>query len=125
MDLIKDRQNDELPIFRAFVERVLKKRAGEIDADINKGMAGFSSDFWKDKNFTTSDISLVYSHLPIHRFVDMKVRKVGGKRTPKKNHEIHNRIIMGQFAGIQAELTYGLTEQVKEEIRNNIENIQF
>ena len=125
MDLLNDRKNDELPIFRAFVERVLKKRAGEIDADINKGMAGFSSDFWKDKNFTTSDVSLVYSHLPVHRFVDMKVRKVGGKRTPKKNHEIHNRIIMGQFAGIQAELTYGLTEQVKEEIRKNIENIQF
>lgn len=125
MDLLNDRKNDELPIFRAFVERVLKKRAGEIDADITKGMAGFSSDFWKDKNFTTSDVSLVYSHLPVHRFVDMKVRKVGGKRTPKKNHEIHNRIIMGQFAGIQAELTYGLTEQVKEEIRNNIENIQF
>lgn len=125
MDLLNDRKNDELPIFRAFVERVLKKRAGEIDADINKGMAGFSSDFWKDKNFTTSDVSLVYSHLPVHRFVDMKVRKVGGKRTPKKNHEIHNRIIMGQFAGIQAELTYGLTEQVKEEIRNNIGNIQF
>ena len=125
MDLLNDRKNDELPIFRAFVQRVLKKRAGEIDADINKGMAGFSSDFWKDKNFTTSDVSLVYSHLPVHRFVDMKVRKVGGKRTPKKNHEIHNRIIMGQFAGIQAELTYGLTEQVKEEIRNNIENIQF
>ena len=125
MDLLNDRKNDELPIFRAFVERVLKKRAGEIDADINKGMAGFSSDFWKDKNFTTSDVSLVYSHLPVHRFVDMKVRKVGGKRKPKKNHEIHNRIIMGLFAGIQAELTYGLTEQVKEEIRNNIENIQF
>ena len=125
MDLLNERKTDELPIFRAFVERVLKKRAGEIDADINKGMAGFSSDFWKDKNFTTSDVSLVYSHLPVHRFVDMKVRKVGGKRTPKKNHEIHNRIIMGQFAGIQAELTYGLTEQVKEEIRNNIENIQF
>ena len=125
MDLLKDRKNDELPIFRAFVERVLKKRAGEIDADINKGMAGFSSDFWKDKNFTTSDVSLVYSHLPVHRYVDMKVRKVGGKRKPKKNHEIHNRIIMGQFAGIQAELTYGLTEQVKEEIRNNIENIKF
>ena len=125
MDLLKDRQNDELPIFRAFVERVLKKRAGEIDADINKGMSGFSSDFWKDKNFTTSDVSLVYSHLPVHRFVDMKVRKVGGKRKLKKNREIHNRIIMGQFAGIQAELTYGLTEQVKEEIRNNIENIKF
>ena len=125
MDLLNDRKNDELPIFRAFVERVLKKRAGEIDADITKGMAGFSSDFWKDKNFTTSDVSLVYSHLPVHRFVDMKVRKVGGKRKPKKNHEIHNRIIMGQFAGIQGELTYGFTEQVKEEIRNNIENIQF
>ena len=125
MDLLNERKTDELPIFRAFVQRVLKKRAGEIDAGINKGMAGFSSDFWKDKNFTTSDVSLVYSHLPVHRFVDMKVRKVGGKRTPKKNHEIHNRIIMGQFAGIQAELTYGLTEQVKEEIRNNIENIQF
>ena len=126
MDLINDRKNDELPIFRAFVQRVLKKRAQEIDADITKGMAGFSSDFWKDKNFTTSDVSLVYSHLPVHRFVDMKVGGIRkGKRTPKKNHEIHNRIIMGQFAGIQAELTYGLTEQVKEEIRNNIGNIQF
>jgi hypothetical protein len=114
-----ERKTDELPIFRAFVQRVLKKRAQEIDADITKGMAGFSSDFWQDKNFTTSDVSLVYSHLPVHRYVDMKVRKVGGKRKPKKNHEIHNRIIMGQFAGIQAELTYGLTEQVKEEIRNN------
>ena len=125
MDLLNERKTDELPIFRAFVQKVLKKRAQEIDTDITKGMAGFSSDFWKDKNFTTSDVSLVYSHLPVHRFVDMKVRKVGGKRKPKKNHEIHNRIIMGQFAGIQAELTYGLAEQVKEEIRNNIENIQF
>ena len=125
MDLLNERKTDELPIFRAFVQRVLKKRAQEIDADITKGMAGFSSDFWKDKNFSTSDVSLVYSHLPVHRFVDMKVRKVGGKRKPKKNHEIHNRIIMGQFAGIQAELTYGLTEQVKEEIRNNIENIKI
>ena len=125
MDLLNERKTDELPIFRAFVQRVLKKRAGEIDADINKGMAGFSSDFWKDKNFTTSDVSLVYSHLPVHRFVDMKVRKVGGKRKPKKNHEIHNRIIMGQFAGIQAELTYGLTEQVKEEIRKEIGNLKI
>ena len=123
MDLLNERKTDELPIFRAFVQRVLKKRAQEIDADINKGMAGFSSDFWKDKNFTTSDVSLVYSHLPVHRFVDMKVRKVGGKRKPKKNHEIHNRIIMGQFAGIQGELTYVLTEQVKEEIKKDIGNI--
>lgn len=125
MDLIKDRQNDELPIFRAFVEKVLKKRAGELDADINKGMAGFTSSFWKDKSISTSDVSLVYSHLPAHRFVDMKVRKVGGKRVPKKHHEIHNRIIMGQFAGIQAELTYGLTEDMKNLIKKNIENIQF
>ena len=123
MDLLNERKTDELPIFRAFVQRVLKKRAQEIDADITKGMAGFSSDFWQDKNFSTSDVSLVYSHLPVHRFVDMKVRKVGGKRKPKKNHEIHNRIIMGQFAGIQGELTYGLTEQVKEEIKKEIGNI--
>ena len=125
MDLLNDRKNDELPIFRAFVQKVLKKRAQEIDADITKGMAGFSSDFWQDKNFTTSDVSLVYSHLPVHRFVDMKVRKVGGKRKTKKNHEIHNRIIMGQFAGIQGELTYGLTEQVEEEIRKEIGNLKI
>ena len=123
MDLLNERKTDELPIFRAFVQKVLKKRAQEIDADITKGMAGFSSDFWKDKNFSTSDVSLVYSHLPVHRCVDMKVRKVGGKRKPKKNHEIHNRIIMGQFAGIQGELTYGLTEQEKEKIKKEIGNI--
>ena len=124
MDLLNERKTDELPIFRAFVQKVLKKRAQEIDADINKGMAGFSSDFWKDKNFSTSDVSLVYSHLPVHRFVDMKVGGIRkGKRKPKKNHEIHNRIIMGQFAGIQGELTYGLTEQVKEQIKKEIGNI--
>ena len=124
MDLLNERKTDELPIFRAFVQRVLKKRAGEIDADITKGMAGFSSDFWKDKNFTTSDVSLVYSHLPVHRFVDMKVGGIRkGKRKPKKSREIHNRIIMGQFAGIQGELTYGLTEQVKEQIKKEIGNI--
>ena len=124
MDLLNERKTDELPIFRAFVQKVLKKRAQEIDADITKGMAGFSSDFWQDKSFATSDVSLVYSHLPVHRFVDMKVGGIRkGKRKPKKNHEIHNRIIMGQFAGIQGELTYGLTEQVKEQIKKEIGNI--
>lgn len=125
MDLLNERKNDDLPIFRAFVKRVLEKRAQEINKEIGAGTAGFSSDFWDKRNFTTSDVSLVYSHLPVHRFVDMKVRKVGGVRKVKKNHEIHNRIIMGQFAGIQNELTYGLTEQMKESIKKEIEKIEL
>ncbi|PIE50759.1 MAG: hypothetical protein CSA38_01985 [Flavobacteriales bacterium] len=118
MNLISDRENDEIPIFRAFVERTLKKKIKEIDKEQRAKMSGFTSDFWKDRSFFSNDVRLVYSHRPEHRFVDMKVRN----HKKKKHREVHNRILMGHYAGIMGELTYGLTESVKENLRQNLKN---
>lgn len=125
MDLINDRKNDELPVFRAFVEQVLKRRSGEILAEQNKTFNGFSNPLWQKRTMQNSDVSLVFSHRIEERFLDMKVRKVEGRRKDKKHYDVHNRILMGNYAGIMKELTYGLTEQVKENIRNNFNNRQI
>lgn len=125
MDLINQRRSDDTPIFRAFVERTLKKRSQQITAAQNEQMAGFASGFWKRKYMKNDDTSLIYTHLAAHRFVDMKTRVVKGKRKDKNSHEVHNRIIMGNYAGIMNELTFGLTEQMKEMMQKKIDKRQI
>ena len=125
MDLLKNNTGNDLPIFRAFVEKVLKRRSEEILQDQQKIMAGFSSGFWANRSMQTSTASLIYSHLGVHRFADMKTRKVDGKKKDKTHYEIHNRILMGNFAGIMNELTYGLTENVKAQLRQEIDGKQM
>ena len=80
MDLLKNNTGNDLPIFRAFVEKVLKRRSEEILQDQQKIMAGFSSGFWANRSMQTSTESLIYSHLGVHRFADMKTRRADGKR---------------------------------------------
>ena len=121
-----DRRNTSAGIIeQRFITATLNKTGKDILADSKREQKGFTNAKWNHVSANASDNTLTYEHLPRHRFVDMKVRKVGGKRKPKKNHEIHNRIIMGQFAGIQGELTYGLTEQVKEQIKKEIGNLKI
>lgn len=125
MDLVNDRKISDTPIFRAFVERVLKKRAKDISAAQNEVLAEFSSGFWKRKFIKSDDTNLIYTHLAAHRFVDMKTRKVKGRKKDKESHEIHNRIIMGNYAGIMNELTYGLTDQMKKMMQDKIDKRQI
>lgn len=123
MDVLANKQNDDLPIFRAFCERTLKSHAQKMEEAQKKRMTGFSGDFWEKKSFRTTENSLFYNHLPVHRFNDMKALRgkggfeSGGKKYKRKNYEIHNRIIMGHYNGIQLDLTYGLTDQVKDDLR--------
>lgn len=125
MDLVNDRKISDTPIFRAFVERVLKKRAKDISAAQNEVLSGFASGFWKRRHFKSDDTNLIYTHLAAHRFVDMKTRKVKGRRKDKERHEVHNRIIMGNYAGIMNELTYGLTNQMKKMMQEKIDKRQI
>ena len=125
MDLINERRSDDTPVFRAFVERTLKKRSKAIAAAQNEAMSGFSEGFWKRKHIKSDDTSLIYTHLAAHRFVDMKVRKVKGVRRTKDSHEIHNRILMGNYAGIMNDLTYGLTEDMKKMMQEKIDKRQI
>lgn len=125
MDLVNDRKISDTPIFRAFVERVLKKRAKDISAAQNEVLSSFASGFWKRRHFKFDDTNLIYTHLAAHRFVDMKTRKVEGRRKDKERHEVHNRIIMGNYAGIMNELTYGLTDQMKKMMQEKIDKRQI
>lgn len=118
MDLILNSKNNDLPIFRAHVERTLKKHISKIDEAQKKKMVSFESDFWKERSFFSNDVRLVYTHRPEHRFVDIKVRN----HKFKKNHQIHNRILMGHYSGIMGDLTYGLTENVKADLRKSLKN---
>ena len=92
-------------------------------------MAGFSSDFWQDKNFSTSDVSLVYSHLPVHRFVDMKTRNASNRtsatkrrlksgKIKKKFYPIHNKVIWSNKRFLVKELSFGFTDAVKKQFEN-------
>lgn len=125
MDLLEDRKKDEDIIFRAHVERVLKHHANKIDDAINKVVGGFSTDAFSKRTFTADDTSLSYRHAGLLRFVDMKRLARPGtqiKYRRKSVHEAHNRIIMGHFNGIMGDLIYGLTEEVKAELKAKLDN---
>lgn len=121
MDLIQKRKDDDTPIFRAFVERTLRQHAEKMQRKQDQAMAGFGSCFWKNRNIITDDRSLILKHPTPERFVDMKIRIKDGVKKPKKHHEVHNRIIMGHYNGILMDLTYGLTDQVKDQIRKEFD----
>lgn len=117
MDVLNETKNEDVAIFRAHVKRTLKEHAAELDKVQRERISGFSSDFWSNRNITTNEQSLFYRHIGAHRLVDMKTRVVGERKIKKGYHEVHNRMIMGHYNGIQLDITYGLTEQVKENLR--------
>lgn len=122
MDLLSSRKDDDLAIFRAWTKRTLNKHAEKMRGQIDQEMSGFDSAFWKERSFVTTDQSLFYKHRPENRFVDMKTRNVNGVRRPKEFHQIHNKIIMGHYSGIMYDLTYGISETVKEQLRREFQN---
>jgi len=105
-----------------FIRNTLQKHAHEVDTDIAQTMkkSGFRSYFWNNRSFAVNDNKLTYTHLPQHRFVDMRRRntKDGSKR--KKAHPIHNRIHYGHLNNLVRELMYGFTKEVQNEIFKNI-----
>ena len=132
MDLVNDRKISDTPIFRAFVERVLKRRSSEILKEQNKAIENRSEVFWGRRSMQTSDISLTYSYLGVHRFMEMsrlrkrnQYEKNGPKFVRLNKVETYNRIIMGNYAGIMNELTYGLTDQMKKMMQDKIDKRQI
>lgn len=117
MDVLSNNKDEDLAIFRAHMKRTLQDHAEKMNDAQVKGMAGFQSEFWNNRSITTNEQSLFYRHIAVHRFIDMKTRVVGDKKKKKKHYEIHNRIIMGHYNGIQLDLTYGLTEQVRNDLK--------
>lgn len=125
MDLIADRKADDSPIFRAFVERTLKKHARKIDQKQSQGYSAFSDPAFKGRSFATDGESLTYTQAALYRFVDMKKLRYPGSQNQykrKKVYDFHNRIIMGHYNGIMKELIYGASEEVIADLKKNFPN---
>ena len=119
MSLRENRNTNQRAILEGrFIRQSLEKHAKNVEDDISRSMkkAGFRSEFWSQRSFAINDDTMTYTHLPQHRFVDMRTRKTkeGAKR--KKSHPIHNRIHFGNISTLARQLMYGFTESIKDEL---------
>lgn len=120
MGLLQDRTNPDDILKGRFVRKVLQGAAADIKKaqDSYFSSRGFNmSNGWNDRTFNITDNALDYSHLKKHRFVDMKTREVKGQKKSKKSHKIHNKIFWGHYNNIIRELSFGFSEEIKEELR--------
>lgn len=114
-------ENSEAILKDRFIRQQLTEESRDIDKAQESLMArrGFESrDFYNKRSFKVDDTTMTYTHLPKHRFVDMRSRNTKKGRVKKKSHPIHNRILYGHANNIIKRLHYGYTEAVKEELRS-------
>jgi hypothetical protein len=119
MPVRQDNQDDILK--GRFIRKVLK----ETGDDINKAQDSYFSsrgfnmaNGWNNRSFSVTDNALDYTHLLKHRFVDMKTREVNGQKKRKKSHAIHNKIFWGHYNNIIKDLSFGFSNEIKEQLRN-------
>lgn len=122
MSLLEKRSRTrESVLKRAFVQTILREEGEEIKEAQEKNMGSFSSDSKGGRSFMANDNVLLYKHKPKHRFIDMKRRnsKQGSKK--KKSYVIHNKPIFGVLNNIVSRLSYGYTDEVKDQMRKFVE----
>jgi hypothetical protein len=119
-NLLNQRTNNNDDIIKGrFVRKKLAETANEIREGSNKRMNGFRSGFWNNRSFSVTDNELQYEHLKVHRFIDMRTRTLkSGEKRKKKFYPIHNRVVMGQYSQLVRELSFGFTEEVKNQLRS-------
>lgn len=122
MSLLEKRtRTRESVLKRAFIQTILREEGEEIKEAQEKNMGSFSSDSKGGRSFTANDNVLLYKHKPKHRFIDMKRRKTKDGIKNKKRHNIHNRPIYGVLNNIISRLSYGYTDEVKDQMRKFVE----
>jgi hypothetical protein len=109
-----------------FVRRVLQDTARELDKEQRRIMRQRSfeqAEWYNGRRFDVQDGRLTYTHYGIHRFVDMKKRRLrDGGVIKKVAHPIHNRPLFGFANKIINELQYGFTESIKNKIRQDLDS---
>lgn len=127
MGLIDNRKGDLGVIEGRFIKHVLDDQAGEILKDSKKAMKGFKSAKWSKNKMTVDANTLTYDTIAATRFVDMKTRrskgytrgtrKIPGGKKKKKNYPVHNKPIMRHKKFIVRTLSFGFTDEIKENFR--------
>jgi hypothetical protein len=132
MGLIDNRKGDLGVIEGRFIKHVLDDQAGEILKDSKKAMKGFKSAKWSKNRMTVDANTLTYDTIAATRFVDMKTRrskgytrgtrKIPGGKKKKKNYPVHNKPIMRHKKFIVRTLSFGFTDEIKENFRQLAKN---
>ena len=132
MGLIDNRKGDLGVIEGRFIKHVLDDQAGEILKDSKKAMKGFKSAKWSKNKMVVDANTLTYDTIAATRFVDMKTRrsksytrgfrKIPGGKKKKKNFPVHNKPIMRHKKFIVRTLSFGFTDEIKENFRQLAKN---
>ena len=132
MGLIDNRKGDLGVIEGRFIKHVLDDQASEILKDSKKAMKGFKSAKWSKNNMVVDANTLTYDTIAATRFVDMKTRrskgytrgtrKIPGGKKKKKNFPVHNKPIMRHKKFIVRTLSFGFTDEIKENFRQLAKN---
>jgi hypothetical protein len=126
---ILDRRNSEIGIIEGlFIRRTLQEQAKGIMQDSKRAMKGFTNPKWNKRSMEVTDDTMTYSQIAPFRFVDMKTRRAKSGYNPntrklkagkirKKNFPIHNKPIYTHKRFIIRTLSFGFTEEVKNQYR--------
>ena len=135
MGLIDNRKGDLGVIEGRFIKHVLDDQASEILKDSKKAMKGFKSAKWSKNKMVVDANTLTYDTIAATRFVDMKTRrskgytrgtrKIPGGKKKKKNFPVHNKPIMRHKKFIVRTLSFGFTDEIKENFRQLAKNEGF
>lgn len=115
MDLLQTRtKTREALAEKAYIQKVLREEAVNIDQAMLEKATNFSADTMANRRFNVKDTTLIYEHEPKHRFIDMSKRNTKSGSIKKKNYAIHNRPIYGVFNNVIKRLHFGYTEETKQ-----------
>lgn len=118
-------------IRQRFVGKVLKEQSDEMlkyqEAGMRKRLHFHTNTLVNSRKMSVQegenylDGQLSYEHVAYERLLDMrrKVRRTNGGYTTRRS-KIHNRFTMGAYYAIARELMFGLTEEVKSSIRDEL-----
>ncbi|NQY31276.1 MAG: hypothetical protein HRT69_17640 [Flavobacteriaceae bacterium] len=119
VEVLKSRSNKKI-IEQRYIDRVLQESATDIFRAQDKAIARFSGsgldDIKANRSFKVTTNNIEFTHSLRQRFVDM--RRVRGVK--QKAVQLHNKVIYTHFNGIIRKLAYGFTQDIKNEIAQEL-----
>ena len=110
---------NKLIVERRYIDNVLREELDNIEQAQNRQFGNFgfqSQDIRSKRTFIVTNNIGEFTYLIKERFIDMK--RILGKT--KKFYPIHNTIIMGHFSNVINKLHFGLTQDVRNSIANQL-----
>lgn len=118
-DLIKQR----------FVGRVLREQGEQMlsrqGAAMRKRLKFKTGNLLDQRNVVVSegsdvmDGSMKFTHVDYERFLDIRGRRIPGSKKTRA-YKIHNRFVMATYYAIARELMFGLTEEVRAGLKEEL-----